>query len=94
MLYALLQAQTTAQPTLSSEVILSNSVMTAFFSGLNVSLIYNLTIISNNSLGIAFSESQQFCKFMKNCYHKFILCTYLHINYIQMTLKVLTIAIQ
>ncbi len=67
MLYALLQAQNTAQPTLSSEVVLSNSVVTALFSGLNVSLIYNLTIISNNSLGIAFSESQQFCKFMNNC---------------------------
>ncbi len=66
MLYALLQAQNTAQPTLSSEVV-SNSVVTAFFSGLNVSLIYNLTIISNNSLGIAFSESQQFCKFMNIC---------------------------
>ncbi len=67
MLYALLQAQNTAQPTLSSEVVLSNSVVTAFFPGINVSLIYNLTIISNNSLGIAFSESQQFCKFMSIC---------------------------
>ncbi len=66
-LYALLQAQYATQSTLSSEVVLSNSVMTAFFSGLNVSLIYNLTIISNNSLGIAFSESQQFCKCMNIC---------------------------
>ncbi len=66
MLYALLQAQNTAQPTLSS-VVLSHSVVTAFFSGLKVSLIYNLTITSNNSLGIAFSESQRFCKFMNIC---------------------------
>ncbi len=67
MLYALLQAQNATQSTLSSEIVLSNSVMTAFFSGLSASLIYNLTIISNNSLGIAFSESQQFCKFMNIC---------------------------
>ncbi len=67
MLYALIQAQNKAQPTLSSQVVLPNSVMTALFSGLNVSLIYNLTIISNNSLGIAFSKSQQFCKFMNIC---------------------------
>ncbi len=37
MLYALLQAQNATQPTLSSEVVLSNSVVTALFSGLNVS---------------------------------------------------------
>ncbi len=67
MLYALLQAQNTAQPTLSSDVVLSNSVVTTFFSGLNLNIIYNLTIISNNSLGIAFSESQQFCNFMNIC---------------------------
>ncbi len=93
-LFALVQSQNATLPTISSELAVINSVMTVIISGLNIKSIYNITIISNNSLGIAFSEFQQFCKFMKNCYHKFIACTYLHINYIQMTLKVLTIAIQ
>ena len=94
LMFVLLQSQNATLPTLSSEFAVINSVPTVTISGLNIKSVYNLTIVSNNSLGIAFSESQQFCKFMKNCYHKFIACTYLHINYIQMTLKVLTIAIQ
>ncbi len=61
-LFALLQSQNSSLPTLSSQFILSNSVSTVIISGLSIKSVYNLTIISNSSLGIAFSEPQQFCE--------------------------------
>ncbi len=60
-LFALLQSQNTTLPTLQSQFILSNLVSTVIIPGLSIKSVYDLTIISNNSLGIAFSESQQFC---------------------------------
>ncbi len=64
-LFALLQTQNATLPTLSSQLVAMKSVSTAIISGLSIRLIYNLTIVSNNSLGVAFSESQQFCKCMQ-----------------------------
>ncbi len=66
-LFALLQSQNTTLPTLQSQFILSNLVSTVIIPGLSIKSVYNLTITSNNSLGIAFSESQQFCELIKNC---------------------------
>ncbi len=62
LLLVLLQSQHTTLPTLPSQFILSNSVSTVIISGLSIKSVYNLTIVSNNSLGVAFSESQQFCE--------------------------------
>ncbi len=67
LLFALLQSQNATLPTLQSQFIVSNSVLTVTIPELSIKSVYNLTIISNNSLGIAFSESQQFCEFIKNC---------------------------
>ncbi len=64
-LFALLGSQNATLPTLSSELVAMNSVSTVIISGLSIRLIYNLTIVSNNSLGVSFSESQQFCKCMQ-----------------------------
>ncbi len=61
LLFALLQSQNATLPTLLSELVGINSESTVIISGLNIKSVYNLTIISNNSLGISFSESQQFC---------------------------------
>ncbi len=66
LLFALLQSQNATLPTLSSEFILSNLVSTVVITGLSIKSVYNLTIISNNTLGIAFSESQQFCELIKS----------------------------
>ena len=52
---------------MSSEFAVVNSVSTVTISGLNIKYVYNLTIVSNNSLGIVFSVSQQFCELIKNC---------------------------
>ncbi len=73
LLFALLQSQNTTLFTLSSQAVVNNLVSTITISSLNVNSVYNLTILSNNSLGIAFSESQQVCKLIN-------LCIY-HINY-------------
>ncbi len=62
LLLVLLQSQNTTLPTLPSQFILSNSVSTVIISGLSIKSVYNLTIIYNNSLGVASSESQQFCE--------------------------------
>ncbi len=67
LLFALLQSQNATLPTLSSQFILFNSVSMVIISGLSIMSVYNLTIISNNTLGIAFSESQQFCELIKSC---------------------------
>ncbi len=67
LMFALIQTQNATLPTLSSEFAVINSVPTVTISGLNIKSVYNLTIISNNSLGVAFSESQQFCELIKNC---------------------------
>ncbi len=60
--YALLQSRNATLPTLSSELAVTNSMSTVIISGLNKKSVYNLTIIFNSSVVIAFSESQQFCK--------------------------------
>ncbi len=68
LMFVLLQSQNATLPTLSSEFAVINSVPTVTISGLNITSVYNLTIVSNNSLGIAFSvSSQQFCELIKNC---------------------------
>ncbi len=67
LMFVLLQSQNAILPTLSSEFAVINSVPTVTISGLNIKSVYNLTIVSNNSLGIAFTESQQFCELIKNC---------------------------
>ena len=67
LLFASLQNQNTTLSTFASQYILSNSVSTVIILGLSLKSVYHLTIISNNSLGIAFSESQQFCELIKIC---------------------------
>ncbi len=62
LLFALLQSQNATLPKLSSQFILFNSLSMVIISGLSIKSVYNLTMISNNTLGIAFSESQQFCE--------------------------------
>ncbi len=67
LMFVLLQSQNATLPTMSYEFAIINSVPTVTISGLNIKSVYKLTIVSNNSLGIAFSESQQFCELIKNC---------------------------
>ncbi len=62
LLLVLHQSQNTTLPTLPSQFIVSNSLLTVIISGLSTKSVYNLIIVSNNSLGVAFSESQQFCE--------------------------------
>ncbi len=68
LLFASLQNQNTTLSTFASQYILSNSVSTVIILGLSLKSVYHLTIISNNSLGIAFSESQQFCELINNSF--------------------------
>ncbi len=68
LLFVLLQSQNGTLSTLSSsQTVVNNLASTITISSLNINSVYNLTILSNNSLGIAFSESQQFCKLIKIC---------------------------
>ncbi len=67
LLFALLQSQNATLPTFTSQFMVSKLVSTVIISGLSIKSVYNLTIISNNSLGKAFSESQQFCELIKIC---------------------------
>ncbi len=78
LMFVLLQSQNVTLPTMSYEFAVINSVPMVTISGLNIKSVYNLTIVSNNSLGIAFSESQQFCELIKNCsISRFIFNNYL-----------------
>ncbi len=65
LLFALLQSQNTTLPALQSQFIVYNMVSTVIILGLSIKSVYNLTIISNNTLGVTFSESQQFCELIK-----------------------------
>ncbi len=76
LLFALLQSQDATLPTFTSQFIVFNSVSMVIISGLSIKSVYNLTIISNNSLGIAFSESQQFCELIICSISHFILNNY------------------
>ena len=59
---ALLQGQNASLPALTSQSVKADSVSTILITGLKMKSLYNLTIISNNSLGTSSSESLNFCK--------------------------------